>query len=66
MKLLRFPEVAAKVRLGRTAIYKLVKARVFPQPVKQGTSSFWIEHEVDSYLVDLMSARPATLPKPAS
>lgn len=66
MKLLRFPEVAERVRLGKTAIYRQIKAKAFPLPIKQGSSSFWIEHEIDQHLVRLMSERPASQPMPAS
>lgn len=66
MRLLRFPEVAKKVRLGRTAIYRLIKDEVLPAPVKQGSASFWIEHEIDAYLASLTSARRANPPTPAS
>jgi predicted DNA-binding transcriptional regulator AlpA len=59
-KLLRFPEVEQRVRLKRTAIYKLIKAAKFPAPVKQGGASFWFDEDIDAYLDGLKSARQAS------
>ncbi len=58
-QLLRFPEVEARVRLKRTAIYRLIKARKFPAPVKQGGASFWFDEDIDAYLEQLKSERQA-------
>lgn len=66
MKLLRYPEVEARVRLKRSAIYKLIKAEKFPAPVKQGGASFWFDTDIDAYLERLRSARPANPTTPAS
>jgi predicted DNA-binding transcriptional regulator AlpA len=65
-KLLRFPEVEARVRLKRTAIYRLIKAAKFPAPVKQGGASFWFDDEIEDYLEHLKSERPASRTTPAS
>ena len=65
-KLLRFPEVEARVRIKRTAIYRLIKAKKFPAPVKQGGASFWFDDEIEAYLEGLKSASPANRTMSAS
>lgn len=65
-RLLRLPDVRDKLKLGRTAIYALVKRGELPQPVKLGTASAWPEHEIDAYIERLMSERPASPPTPPS
>lgn len=50
--------VMARVGLGRTTIYKMVRERNFPAPVKIGQrASRWIETEVVAWQLDQISAR---------
>jgi prophage regulatory protein len=56
-KLLRLPEVEARVRIGRTSIYRNMKAGSFPLPIKMVGASFWVESEIDEYIDALMSTR---------
>lgn len=66
MKLLRYPEVEKRVRLKKSAIYKLIKAEKFPAPVKQGGAAFWFDTDIDAYLERLRSERRASPTTPAS
>lgn len=60
MKLIRLPEVEARVGLKRTTIYRLIKDAKFPAPIKQGTGSFWMDTEIATYLSEVAAARPAS------
>lgn len=66
MKLLRIPEVCERVRRGKSTIYSEVKLGRFPAPLKQGGGNFWLESEIEAYLQQLIAARPANPPTPAS
>ena len=66
MKLLRIPEVAARVNRGKSTIYAAVKAGTFPAPVRQGGGNYWPDTEIDAYLVGIMSARPTSQPSAGS
>jgi prophage regulatory protein len=56
-RLLRCPEVLARVGMGRTALYEQIKLGRFPQPVKVGSSSHWVDAEVTQWIAGLMQAR---------
>lgn len=58
MKLLRLPEVAKRVRLGKSTIYSMINSGRFPVPLKQGGGNFWLDAEIDAYLQRLMAERP--------
>lgn len=60
MKLIRLPEVLDRVGLKKTAVYKMMAEEEFPRPVKIGTSSAWVEHEITEWIAARMSARQAT------
>lgn len=50
-RVLRLPEVQARVGLGRSYIYKLISQGDFPQPIKLGPrASGWLESEIDSWI----------------
>ena len=57
MKMLRFPDMLTRTGLKRTAIYKLIKAKKLPAPVKMGGASGWPEHEVDAAVAALAAKR---------
>lgn len=59
MKLLRIPEVCARVRRGKSTIYSEIKRGVFPAPLKQGGGNYWLETEIDAYLERLVAERSA-------
>ena len=51
-KFLRLPRVIDKVGLQRTAIYDKISAGEFPEPVKLGNVSVWLESELDAWIMD--------------
>ena len=51
-RLLRIPEVSARVGLKKTVIYERIKAGTFPKPIKLGSASAWPEHEVENWIAD--------------
>jgi prophage regulatory protein len=60
MKLIRLPEVLERVALKKTAVYKLMAEEEFPRPVKLGSASAWVEAEIEEWISERMTARPAT------
>ncbi|KXS55166.1 MAG: prophage regulatory protein [Marinobacter sp. T13-3] len=48
-KFLRLPAVMEKVGLRRTAIYDKISTGDFPQPIKLGNVSVWLESEVNGW-----------------
>jgi prophage regulatory protein len=59
--LIDFKQTSVKVRMGRSRIYALIGEGSFPAPVKIGTSSRWIAHEIDAYIEQLAAARNSQL-----
>jgi prophage regulatory protein len=71
-RLLRLPDVQARVPLHRATIYAMVKAGEFPAPRKLGTASLWPEDEIDAWVVAFLgrdatpaAADPASQPTAA-
>lgn len=63
LRLLRLPDVMVRVGLRRTALYSMVAAGTFPQPVRLGARcSAWSESEV----VDWIRARLAARKQPSA
>lgn len=60
MKLIRLPEVLERVALKKTAVYKLMAEEEFPRPVKLGSASAWVEAEIEDWISERMTERPAT------
>ena len=59
MKLIRLPEVMARVGLKKTAIYDRIQCKAFPAPVKLGGASTWPEHEITSWIqLQISMSRP--------
>lgn len=61
LRLLRLPDVIARVGLGRSAIYAAVAAGTFPSPavlIPGGRAVAWAEHEVTSWIAARLAARP--------
>jgi len=53
-RLLRLREVIERTGLAKSTIYRNVKAKMFPQPVKVGMgSSRWRESELAQWLASL-------------
>jgi prophage regulatory protein len=49
-RLIRLPDVSARVGMARTAIYKRIKEGAFPSPVKTGRMSSWVESEIEAWI----------------
>jgi len=50
-KVLRLPEVIARVGLKRASLYQRIQTGVFPKPIPLGPRAVgWLEHEIDSWL----------------
>lgn len=55
--ILRLPEVERRVGLRRSSIYERVSRGAFPQPVKLGTASGWLEDEIEQWLAARVAER---------
>lgn len=49
-RLIRIDEVAARVGWCPSQIYKLVRQGKFPKFLKHGTTTVWLESEIDAYV----------------
>jgi len=49
-RILRLPQVKDMVGLGKSAIYKRIKERDFPQPIKMGSASGWIQNDIEEWI----------------
>jgi prophage regulatory protein len=58
-RLIRLPQVKAMVGLGRSSIYDRIKKSAFPQQIKLGRSSGWVEAEVQVWISEqIQASRP--------
>lgn len=58
MRLIRLEEVRNLTSLSRSAIYRKMKAKEFPQTVNLSDRSVaWVEEEIESWIHDLIEAR---------
>lgn len=48
--LLRMPDLIQKLGVARSTIYKLIKERGFPPPIKLGRIAAWRQADVAAYL----------------
>lgn len=58
-RLIRIPEVINMIALSRASIYRLIKEKKFPEPVRQGRTSAWLYSEVRAYLDSIKAQREA-------
>lgn len=58
-KIIRLPKVKELVGLGKTAIYGRIKIGEFPEQVKLGSASGWIEGEVIAWINKQAASRQA-------
>ena len=49
--------VIGKVGMASPTIYELIRKGEFPQPVKRGRSSLWVESEIDAWIAGLKAER---------
>ena len=58
IKILRLPEVIARVGLKRASIYRYISEKQFPKSVRIGVRAVgWLEHEIDGWLQRCWTAR---------
>lgn len=58
LRILRMPQVEAKVGLKRTAIYERIQRGEFPRGLKLSKcATGWLEHEIDAYIQAKAEAR---------
>lgn len=68
MNALTIKQVAAKVALGQSTIYRLVAKGEFPKPFPLvGNRTAWLESDIDAWLAErVAAARQPTEPEPAA
>jgi prophage regulatory protein len=55
-RLIRLPEVKARVGLSRSSIYSRISDGAFPSPIKLGPRSVaWLESSVDQWIEERLS-----------
>lgn len=59
LRFMRLPEVCHKIALSRTVVYALIKEGRFPEPVKMGYASRWLESEVEDWITERVAASRA-------
>lgn len=57
--LLKLPEVCHQAGFGKSAIYEMITAGTFPEPVKLGFASRWSQIEVQEWIEKQKAARRA-------
>jgi len=61
-RVLRLPEVQARIGLGRDSIYRLVRAGLLSAPVKiSARASGWLERDVESFIAQRVAERDDAL-----
>ncbi len=51
------PRVLAEVGFRKSMLYKLMKEKRFPAPVKIGRASVWPQADVEQWKADLLAGR---------
>jgi len=60
-KILRLPQVKARVGLGNTNIYAGIKAGTFPAPVSLGARAVgWLSTDIDAWIEQRVAAGKST------
>ncbi len=58
LKILRLPEVIARVGLKRASIYHHISEGTFPKPIPLGPRAVgWLEHEIDEWIRERLKTR---------
>lgn len=55
--LIRLAEVMKRTALGRSSLYARIAEGTFPKPVKSGSSSAWVDTEVQAWIDAVIEAR---------
>jgi len=58
-KILRLPQVMARVGLKKSAIYKMIAAGTFPKQIKLGAASGWLESDIQKWILERAGRDPA-------
>jgi prophage regulatory protein len=56
-RFLRIGDVLDRVPVSRPTIYRLIKKQEFPKPLSVGSSSFWVEAEIEQWMDEKIKAR---------
>lgn len=56
-RLIKLAEVQKRTALCRSSIYAKIAAGTFPKPVKSGSSSTWVDTEVQAWIDALIDGR---------
>ncbi len=60
-RLIRLPEVLARVGLSRSSIYNRIKEGTFPSPCRLGEKSVaWSEASIDTWIADRLDCEKVT------
>ena len=54
---LDLPGIRVRYGLSRTAIYRAIRERGFPRPMKLGSRSYWFAAEIDAWLAERAAER---------
>jgi prophage regulatory protein len=57
--LLALSVVLQRVPLSKASVYAMMAKGTFPKPLKAGSRSLWLEHEVDAWITALAEQRDA-------
>lgn len=58
MRIIRLNEVINRTGLGKTSLYKFIKAKTLPQPIALGERAVgWVEAEVDQWITARVNER---------
>lgn len=57
--LIKLPEVCRQAGFGKSAIYEMINAGTFPEPIKLGCASRWSQTEVQQWIEEQKAARKA-------
>ena len=54
-RLLRLKDVLNKIPVSRTTFYNGIKNGQYPAPIKLGSSSMWLESDIDSVIENALT-----------
>lgn len=57
--LIKLPEVCRQAGFGKSAIYEMISAGTFPEPIKLGCASRWSQLEVQNWITQQKATRRA-------
>jgi len=62
VNLLKSEQVAQKLALSQSQVFALMREGTLPAPVKVGSATRWLEHEIDEWLTQLPRAHANPAP----